>query len=121
MKRLYLQVIDDDFVSEVLTGEIIYDANPNPFFYTLKAAKIIDVLDRVELDFGPQTPSIIKARKLLPFNNITGMIFKDAGGNTKYEVHIEYSYSSDKYPISDTVNAFSSEESSTYSVNYSYK
>jgi hypothetical protein len=116
-----IQVYENEYPSDPLIGEIIYDLNPNPFFYTLKAAKIIDVLDRVDLNFGIQSSSIIKARKLLPYNNIKGMIFKDLAGNTKYEVQVDYTYDADKYPTSADVYALSPEKSYSYSARYFYK
>jgi len=116
-----IEVYEDGYGSDILIGNIIYDPNPNPFFYTLKAAGIIDVLDRVDLNFGYSNPSIIKARLLLPYNNIRTMIFKDASGITKYEVQIEYNYDDDKYPISANVNTLSQNESSTYTLFYTYR
>ncbi len=116
-----IECFEDGYNSDPLIGEVTYDPNPNPFFYTLKAAKIIEVLDRVDLNFGAQSPSIIKARLLLPYNNISGMIFKDLSGNTKYEVHIDYTYTADKYPISAVVNAVSANESRIYEAKYFYK
>ena len=116
-----IEVYEDGYGSDVLIGSIIYDPNPNPFFYTLKAAGIIDVLDRVDLNFGYTNPSIVKARLLLPYNNIRSMIFKNASGITQYEVQIDYNYDEDKYPISATVNTLSQNESSTYTLIYTYK
>ena len=116
-----IEVYEDGYGSDVLIGNIIYDPNPNPFFYTLKAAGIIDVLDRIDLNFGITNPSIIKARLLLPYNNIRSMIFKNASGITQYEVHIDYNYDEDKYPISAIVNTLSQNESSTYTLIYKYK
>lgn len=117
-----LEVFEDGYDSEVLTGEISYDAAPNPFFYTLKAAKIIDVLDRVELNFGQQqSPAIIKARKLLPYNNIKSMVFKDNEGNTRCEIQADYIYNSDKYPESATITYLTSDETNITTVRYYYR
>lgn len=116
-----IEVYKDGNGSDILIGQIIYDPNPNPFFYTLKAAGIIDVLDRVDLNFGNTNPAITKARQLLPYNNIRAMIFKDVSGITKYEVQIDYNYDKDRYPSNANVNAISQNESSTYSLIYTYK
>ena len=116
-----IEVYEDGYDSDVLTGTIIYDPNPNPFFYTLKAAGIIDVLDKVDLNFGYTNPSIVQARQLLPYNNITTMIFKDEFGITTYEVQFDYTYDEDHYPISARVNALSQEETTSYTLLYTYK
>ncbi|MEZ4779596.1 MAG: hypothetical protein R2786_09475 [Flavobacteriaceae bacterium] len=116
-----IKVYEDGYGSELLTGTIVYDANPNPYFYTLKAAGGIAVLDMVDLNFGITDPSIIKARNLFPNNNIRSMIFKDDSGITKYEVQFDYTYGSDKYPVSASVSALSVDESSSYDLIYTYK
>ncbi len=116
-----IEVYEEESVSNLLIGDIIYDPNPNPFYYTLKAAGVIDVIDRVDLNFGYSNPSIIKAKQLLPYNNIRAMIFRDESGITKYEVQIDYKYDEDKYPISAVINALSVDETSTYTILYSYK
>ncbi len=116
-----VEVYEDGYNSDLFIGEIFYDPNPNPFFYTLKAARIIDVLDRVNLNFGPQSPSIIKARLLLPYNNIRGMIFKDITGTTQFEVHIETTYDTEMYPSRATVTVLSPDETDVYLVKFYYK
>ncbi|MFA5514350.1 MAG: hypothetical protein WDA17_05505 [Sphaerochaetaceae bacterium] len=116
-----ISVFEDGYGSEVITGNILYDPNPNPFFYTLKAGGVIDMLDRVDLNFGYSNPSIVKARMLLPYNSIKTMIFKDAAGITKYEVQIDYNYDADKYPTSATVTAMSQDGTSTITLLYTYK
>ena len=57
-----IQVYENGHNSNLLIGEIIYDANPNPFFYTIKAAGLIDVIDHVDLNLNSTSPNIIKAR-----------------------------------------------------------
>lgn len=99
----------------------MYDPNPNPFFYTFKAAGIIDVLDRVNLNFGISSPTFIKARQLLLYNNISGMFFKDTLGITQFEVHIDYNYNESGYPITANVNAISDRDSSSNTFIYTYK
>ncbi|WP_283640957.1 hypothetical protein, partial [Mesonia mobilis] len=64
-----IEVIDDtSYPEQTLYGTITYDTNPSAYFYTLKAAGILDVLDSVDLNFGLQAEEIIKARNLLPYN-----------------------------------------------------
>ena len=118
---IVIEVWEDGFGSNLLNGEIIYDPNPNPFFYTLKAAGVIDVIDQVDLNFGYNHPAIIKARQLLPYNSIRAMIFKNMSGITEYEVQINYEYDNDGYPIKADIVAISPDESSTYTVFYTYK
>ncbi len=112
---------EDGYNSASLIGEIFYDNKPNPYFYTLKAAKFIDILDRTEFNFGYQNPKIMKAKQLLPFNNISGMIFKNSNGITKYEAHFDYDYNADGYPISAIVTALDESGANTYTINYFYK
>jgi len=116
-----IEVYEDGPGSEVFIGTIIYDPNPNSFFYTLKAAGVIDVLDSVDLDFGIGSAIIIKARRLFPNNNIRTMIFKDQAGITRQEVQIGYNYDEDGYPASAVVNAFSLDETSSHTLIYTYK
>jgi hypothetical protein len=116
-----IEVWKDGFGSELLNGEIIYDPNPNPYFYTLKAAGIIEVLDQVDLNFGYNVPSIVKARKLLFFNNPRAIIFKNMGGITENETQITYEYDADGYPIKAEIIAISLDETSNYDVYYTYK
>jgi hypothetical protein len=107
--------------STSLIGDVFYESNPNPFFYTFKAAKLIEVLDKVNLNFGYTNPDIMKARQLLPFNNISGMIFKTSSGITKYEVQFDYDYDADGYPISALVSSFDENGSNTYLIKYYYR
>ncbi|OWY23411.1 hypothetical protein C7N43_03385 [Sphingobacteriales bacterium UPWRP_1] len=84
---------------DYLTGEITYENAPNPFFHTLNAAKFIDVLDMVNLNLGFQaSPSIVKARQLLPLNNIKKMNFWNPEEDFHVEVNANYDYDTDNYP-----------------------
>jgi hypothetical protein len=116
-----ISVFEDGYNSSTLIGDIFYDPNPNPFFYTLKAANIIDILDNVEFNFGYQSPTIIKAKQLLPFNNISGMIFKDSNNETKIEIQFDYTYDNDGYPIRADVYTFIQGESDSHIVNFYYR
>ncbi|WP_299677594.1 hypothetical protein [uncultured Tenacibaculum sp.] len=106
-----------------LTAEILYDDAPNMYFYTLKAAGIIDVLDKVQLDFSmnAQASEIIKASQLLPMNNPVKFIYKNQNGGVEATIDISYTYDQDNYPINAiaVLNAGSSSE--TAAVNFSYE
>lgn len=113
------------------TAEVSYDAKPNPYFYTLDAAGIIDALDQVSLDFtvNMASPEIIQARALLPLNNISGIVYKDDQGEVVYEIEADYIYNSDDYPTSATVTGTSYDtyddeeetEISIFSATYTYR
>lgn len=113
-----IQVTDNGVV---LTGDISYHTNPSPFFYTLKAAGILEVLDNVQLSFGLTNSTLIKARKLVPYNNITSMIFKDSAGKTHTEIQFDYVYDEDKYPKSARMFVLSGTNAYTLDINYYYK
>lgn len=65
----YTEIYED----KIYTASLSYDTAPNPFYHTLKSAGIIDVLDKVNLDFsGPNvTADFVKARALFPVNNLS--------------------------------------------------
>ncbi len=116
-----VQVYEDGYQSNLLFGNILYDPNPNPFFYTLKAGGAIDVLDNVDLNFNSNHPELVKARLLLPYNNIKAIILKDDDGITQYEVQISYNYDSDNYPVSANITALSPDETHHYMITYFYR
>ncbi|MFV0539651.1 MAG: hypothetical protein ACK5MZ_00230 [Aestuariibaculum sp.] len=91
-----------DYYQQTYTAEITYDNTPNPYYYTLEAAGIIDVLDRVELNLSinPQVPEIIKARTLFFVNNPKKIVFKDEDGIIESTLSIDYVYDNDNYPMS---------------------
>ncbi|PKP45418.1 MAG: hypothetical protein CVT94_18100 [Bacteroidetes bacterium HGW-Bacteroidetes-11] len=107
--------------TDTLLCEIQYDPNPNPLFYTLKAAGIISVLDQTELIFGSHSPEIIKARQLLPFNNIKTITFKELNGIPKTIININTSYDDDDYPEMATIVVINESGSFLHKVNYKYK
>jgi len=119
-------------VEVVYTAEITYDANPNPYFYTLEAAGIISVLDNVDLHLTMNTSSdeVVQARLLFPLNNITGIKYKDENGEVISKIDADYVYNSASYPISATVvgtdyyENYDGEievETSIFSANYTYR
>lgn len=114
-------VFEYGYNSNSFIGDIFYDPNPNPFFYTLKSASIIDVLDNVQLNFGYQNAEIVKARNLLPNNNVRGMIFKNQEGITTHEVQFDFEYDDDGYPIRSEIFIYQKGESSISYIDYYYK
>jgi len=108
---------------EEFTAEITYDDAPNTFFFTMKAAGIIDVLDNIELNMNMQSvpQEIIRAKLLLPVNNPIKVVVKDAQGRTVSTVVTAYVYDADKYPTSATVTQTEDGEVYAYTVNYTYK
>lgn len=114
------------------TAEITYDANPNPYFYTLKAAGVIAVLDNVDLNLTMNASSeeVVQARLLFPLNNIVRITYKDEEGNVVYDIDADYVYNSVNYPVSGTVTATHYDEdyfgnpetiTSIYSATYTYR
>ncbi|KAF2518355.1 hypothetical protein E0W68_10055 [Flavobacterium salilacus subsp. salilacus] len=107
------------------TATITYDAKPNPYFYTLEAAGIIDVLDNVELNFSmtPQAEEIVLAKKLLPVNNPSKVIIRDEDTNeVTGQVTAVYQYNSDNYPvIVEITEKDRYNDIYTYTAAYTYK
>lgn len=83
------------------TAHLSYDDAPNPYFYTLEAAGLIEVMDRVSFNFSanPNAAEIVKVRALFPVNNLNRIEYKDEQGETEFTLNIAYEYDSDKYPI----------------------
>lgn len=105
-------------------AEIEYDATPNPFFYTLEAAGIIDVLDNVDLNFSMdvQAPEIVQARLLLPTNNIKKITYKDEDLTPIYQIVANYVYDAQNYPSTGTVTTTDLEDDSVsvYTTTFTY-
>ena len=114
----------DSYITKNYTAEISYDDTHNPYFYTLEAGGIIEVLDGVELNFSmnPQVPEIVQARLLFPVNNPSQIIYKNEEGEIIYTINVNYVYNNENYPTSATVTAVSIEDSeqSTYSAIFEY-
>jgi hypothetical protein len=114
----------ESYYTKIYTAEISYDNTHNPYFYTLEAGGIIEVLDDVKLNFSinPQIPEIVQARLLFPINNPSQLIYKNEEGEIIYTINVNYSYDNQNYPTSATVTAVSVQDSeqSTYSTIYQY-
>uniref|UniRef100_UPI00404B49C1 hypothetical protein n=1 Tax=Flavobacterium sp. TaxID=239 RepID=UPI00404B49C1 len=113
-----------DFVTNTYTADISYDSTHNPYFYTLEAGGIIDVLDGVQLSFSmnPQAPQIVQARLLFPVNNPSQIVYKNEEGEIVFTINVNYVYDNENYPTSATITAVSVEtsEQSTYSATFQY-
>ncbi|MBW1298209.1 hypothetical protein [Aquimarina litoralis] len=111
-------------ITEEYIATITYDATPNPYFYTFEAAGLIEVLDKVQLNFSmmPQSPEIVQARALFPLNNIKSITYKDEDGEIVGELKVDYVYDADNYPTSATMTVIDDEGSeSVYAITYNYK
>jgi len=106
---------------EMLTAVISYDDKPNPFYYTLKAGGFIDVLDNIDLKFGPESPDLVKAYKLLPFNNINGVTFKSSDGLVQAEILFDTTYDDDGYATNSTVTYVTQSGTNKSYIAYVYK
>ena len=114
----------DSYVTKIYTADVSYDDTHNPYFYTLEAAGIIEVLDGVRLNFGiqPQVPEILKARMFFPVNNPCQIIYKNEEGDVVYTINANYVYDNDNYPTSAKITKVSIEHSEqhTYSTIFEY-
>ena len=86
---------------------VTYDDAPNPYFHTLKAAGIIDVLDGVQLHLTmtPQASEVVKARALLFNNNPSQVVYFDENGEPLYDIKVDYTYNDLNYPTQATIKA----------------
>ena len=122
-----IRLLDEDYDGKIneFKVDITYDPTPNPFFYTLKAAGIIDVLDGVQfnLSMSPQSPDLIQSRKLLPLNNIKQIVVTDVErGEINFQLVADYVYDEDDYPISATFTTLTPDSGTNIYLNkYTYK
>ncbi|MGB7394746.1 MAG: hypothetical protein WA913_10160 [Pricia sp.] len=112
----------DEFIQKQYTAELTYEDTPSVYFHTMEAAGMIDVLDKVQLNFAmqPQAQEIVKARALLPNNNISEITYKDEEGTVVSEITTDYSYDEDDYPTQVTVTSNTDGEIYVYKLNYEY-
>ena len=110
------------YVTREYIAEITYDDAPNPFFHTLEAGGIIDVLDQTQLNFSanPQSPDLVQARLLLPLNNPSQIVYRDENDQVAYTINFNYVYDADNYPTSATITAVGNSESNVFSATYTY-
>ncbi|RZJ71260.1 hypothetical protein [Flavobacterium sp.] len=121
--RLFERDYDGTIIEEY-KGFITYDSEPNPFYYTLKAAGIIEVLENVQLNFSsaPQSEELIMAKKLLFVNNPKTFVVKHQNGTIASQVTASYTYDADGYATSGVFNSSNEEgESSSSSATYTYR
>ncbi|WNH09898.1 hypothetical protein [Thalassobellus suaedae] len=105
-------------------AEVTYDNSPNPYFYSLEAAGLIDAMDKVQLNLSinSQPSEILKARALFPLNNPSKVVYKDENGDIIYIIDAEYVYDNENYPKSASVIATSIEDNTTsfYTTSFLY-
>lgn len=113
----------DGTIYQEYNGEITYEDKPNPYYYTLEAAGIIEILDNMDINFSmtPQSEELIKAKKLLPVSNPKKVVIKDEDGNIKKTVVTNYVYNADNYPTSATATETSEYGTWIYTTTYTYK
>jgi hypothetical protein len=105
-------------------AEVSYDDTHNPYFFTLEAAGLIEVLDGVRLNFhmSPQVSDIVKARVLFPVNNPSSITYSNEEGEIIHTINIDYDYDDQNYPVSATATSVSLEnqETNVYFSNFTY-
>ena len=115
---------EDAFVPVVYTAEVAYDSQPNPYYYTLKAGGLIEVMDNVKLNLnlGAQVAEVVQARLLFPVNNISQIVYRDGNGDIEYTMNANYVYDQDGYPTSGTLTLVSQlyDENVSYLVKFTY-
>lgn len=112
----------NEYTTHEFTAIVSYDDAPNAYYATLKAAGIIDILDGIELNFGlnMQSSELIKAKQLLPMNNISRIEYRNELGELDFTVDFNYVYDEDNYPTSATIRGFSVDGSDDSSVLLTY-
>lgn len=120
--RLFERDWDGMIIGEY-TATITYDQKPNPFYATLEAAGIIDVLADVDLNFSatPQAEELIKAKMLLPVNNPKKVVVRNEAGEVVKQVVADYVYDSDNYPTTATFTETGDGETYLYTAAYTYR
>jgi hypothetical protein len=118
-----VEVYEEDYYEGeyILYGTITYDPNPNPLYYTMKAGGIIDVLDRINFDIGtPTSPTLVKAKKMLPFNNFKSMIFRNVDGEIETDIQFKTYYDDDGYAELVTITSLNEDGTSVSTIQYFY-
>lgn len=112
------------YITRVYTAEITYDQVHNPYYYTLKSAGIIDVLDGVQLNFNmnPQIPEIVQAKLLFPLNNPSQINYRNEEGAIIWTINVNHDYDDQNYPVSATVvsNSVADNTQEVYSIFFQY-
>ncbi|MFV0484069.1 MAG: hypothetical protein ACK5MG_08260 [Bacteroidales bacterium] len=108
---------------EKYTAEISYETAHNPYYSTLKAGGIIEVLNNVDLNFGSlEVPTLVKAKTLFPVNNLKKIIYKDETGKQISAMTATYVYNADNYPTSAEFTSVNEHgDASVANVTYEYK
>ena len=106
------------------TAIITYDNAPNPYFYTLDAAGLIDAMNLIDVSFSLNAlpEELVKFRNLFPNNNPSRIVGINEEGDTTAVVDISYNYDEDNYPTSSNtvVNDIKHDETQTFVTTYTY-
>ncbi|TKD60488.1 hypothetical protein [Flavobacterium sp. ASW18X] len=114
---------NSEYEMMIYTAEITYDEAPNPFFYTLKAAGLVSILDNIDLNFSgnAQSTELLKARELFPLNNPSQIIYKNPEGEIEYTIKMDYEYDAANYATKATVTSSGSDNATEiYEVVFTY-
>ncbi|WP_294824593.1 hypothetical protein [uncultured Flavobacterium sp.] len=119
--RLFERDWDGMIIAEY-TATITYDQKPNPFYATLEAAGIIEVLNGVQLNFSatPQAEELVRAKLLLPVNNPKKVVIKNQAGQVTKQVVADYVYN-DNYPTTATFTETGEDGTYLYSATFAYR
>jgi hypothetical protein len=103
-------------------AELSYDDKPNLYYATLESAGLIEVMDQVKFNFSvvPQSQDIVRARMLLPVNNLTKIIYRDDQGELIFSINIDYVYDDQNYPSSATITSSDQYATSILLANFQY-
>ncbi len=111
---------DDTFEEKEYRAEITYDNKPNFIFHTLKRGGFIALLDNSNIGFKGANIEAIKAKSLMPINNLTKYVLKNDKGEIVKSKEVTYQYDKDGYIIKATHIDSESTKKDTYVVNISY-
>lgn len=119
--RLFERDWDGMIIAEY-TATVTYDQKPNPYYATLEAAGIIDVLDDVQLNFSatPQAQELVQAKMLLPVNNPKKVVIKNEANEVVKQVIADYVYA-ENYPVTATFTETGESGTYLYTATYSYR
>lgn len=108
-------------IEEYSIAYISYDPIPNPFYYTLKAGGIIDVLDNIYLNFGYGPKELILAKDILPFNFPNQILVKNIHGATEFQYHFDNTIDEDDYLIRSDVLFISKNDATSSILKFMYE
>lgn len=113
---------DNGMITDEYVSEIYYDSQTNPFLHTMEKAGLLNVFDRISLNFSaiPTSSELIAAKMLLPVNNPKRFVVKNLAGQTIENSVANYVYNADGYPTSATFTSTNEDGVSVASAIYTY-